>query len=84
MFDVRRAMFITGLCLIASACVDVFVIVDFIRNGGANVGMIVSVMQTSVLIFVGLGAFLGFGSGIDADQTSEPTAATDSDDAIMA
>lgn len=83
-FDVRRAMFVTGLCLIASAIVDVFVIIDFIQNGGANVGLIVSLVQTSVLIVVGLGAFLGFGSIVEPDLTPEPLAPTDSDDAIMA
>lgn len=61
--DARRAMQATGILLIASACVDVFVVVDFIRTGGENIGLIVSVIQSASLIGVGVAAVIVSGQG---------------------
>lgn len=55
-FDTRRAMMITGAALIASALIDIFIIIDFIRSGGANISFALSLIQAAVLVLLGYAA----------------------------
>ena len=41
-----RAMMFTGAALVGSAFIDMFVILDFVRTGGANVGLTITLAQT--------------------------------------
>lgn len=61
-FETRQillAMALTGTALILSGLMDVYVIYDFIRNDGANVGLMVSLVQTVFVLMIGLAATFG-------------------------
>ncbi len=53
------AMGVTGIMLIGSALVDVSIIVDFLRNEGRHAGLIISVIQTGLVLIIGLSAAFG-------------------------
>ena len=83
--DTLRAMVLTGGALIASGLTDIYVIAEFIRNGGQNVPMIVTVMQTGFILVIGGAAAVGRTSEQeDAPQVSPaPPAPSDEDRAIL-
>lgn len=62
-----HAMVFTGAALILSALVDLFVIVDFIRAGGAHIGLTVTLMQTGFVICIGAAGLMG-----QTGATSDP------------
>ncbi|HID68382.1 MAG TPA: AraC family transcriptional regulator [Roseibacterium sp.] len=77
------AMGLTGLTLVASGLTDIYVLVDFIRNDGRNVGLIVSFVQTAFVLVIGLAA--GYGrasvdtSVVPAPRKSEAVLSGDSE-----
>lgn len=82
-----RAMIITGIALICSAITDMFVIVDFIRTQGQNVGLSVTLVQTIFLLSVGLAAVTGQSGGTREEEPGAEAPArkvTQEDDAIVA
>ena len=54
-----RAMIITGIALICSAFMDLYVIIDFLRTGGENIGLSVTLIQSGFLLCIGLAAITG-------------------------
>ncbi len=82
-----RAMGLTGIALIASAFVDLFVIVDFARTGGRHVGLTVSLVQSGFLLLIGVSALMGHSGTTSEDgaQVAGPALApTEQDAAIIA
>jgi len=82
----HRAMVLTGAALVASAVADLFVIVDFIRTGGQNIGFTVALAQSGFLLLIGIAAMAGQ-SGVSEAETAaitETPEAQEEDDAIMA
>lgn len=69
----QKAMMLTGGALMASACADLFVLVDFVRTGGENIGLAVTLLQTGFLFVVALAASAGQSDARD----EEPAATTD-------
>lgn len=69
--DAARAMLLTGLALIASALIDLYVIADFIRTGGQTIGTAITVVQAVVLLAVGAAAAFGQ-SGSPAEDNTPP------------
>ncbi len=65
------AMGLTGFALVASGLTDIYVLVDFIRNEGRNVGLIVSFVQTAFVLVIGLAAGYGRAS-VDTGAVAEP------------
>lgn len=81
------AMFVTGVALIVSAAVDLFVFVDFMRTGGQNVGPALGLMQIGFLLCIGILALWGQSSGTPSHQPEPEVAvpsATEEDTAIIA
>lgn len=82
-----RAMMVTGLALVCSAMMDVYVIVDFIRTGGANIGLVATMIQTGFILCIGLAAVLS-PSGVEGDADMPVEAVqkdiTEEDDVIIA
>lgn len=80
--SILGAMYLTGAALILSGLLDVFVIYDFIRNQGENVGLAVSLAQTGFVLVIGVAAAFGRTSVAPADDNlplAEPEA--DAEDA---
>jgi len=81
-----RAMIITGIALICSAFMDLYVIADFIRTGGQNIGFSVTLIQTGFLLCIGFAAIM---SQSGATENTEPEAelspkdVTEEDEAII-
>lgn len=85
--NAARAMFATGLALVVSAFVDVFVFVDFVRTGGQNIGAALALIQIAFLFSIGIVALWGQSSGARADQPepeAEQPLATEEDAAVIA
>ncbi|MCK8482952.1 AraC family transcriptional regulator [Aliiroseovarius sp. S2029] len=81
------AMFMTGVALIISSVVDLFVFVDFMRTGGQNVGPTLGLMQIGFLLCIGILALWGQSSGARPHKLEPEIAApstTEEDEAIMA
>lgn len=78
-----RAMVFTGVVLILSALVDLFVIVDFIRTRGAHIGLTVTLIQTAFVVCIGVAALMGQTSGATGPEPAKPDI-TEADDAVMA
>lgn len=71
------AMALTGLTMIASALTDIYLIVDFIRNDGRNIALIITVMQTGFVLLIGCAATFGRASAEPAPgpaKTPPPSA----------
>lgn len=81
-----RAMVITGAALICSALADSYVIFDFIRTGGQNVGMAITLLQSAFLLCIGLAAITGHSGAVDEVGEAQSTGApivTQEDDEII-
>jgi AraC-like DNA-binding protein len=65
-----RAMFLTGVALVASGLVDLFLLIDFIKTGGQNVGLSVTLAQSGFLLCVGAAALVGRMEVADETDTS--------------
>ncbi len=57
--EIVIAMALTGSTLIASGLTDVYVIYDFIRHEGRHVGLIISVVQSTFVVVIGICAASG-------------------------
>ncbi len=57
--EIRSAMGLTGVALVLSGLTDVYLIIDFIRNGGRNAGLILTFVQTAFVIVIGMSASFG-------------------------
>ena len=82
-----RAMIFTGGALVCSAFMDVFVIIDFVRTGGENIGLWITLAQSGFLLLIGLAAITGQSSAVENDtQNPEPAGVgvTEEDTAIVA
>jgi AraC-like DNA-binding protein len=82
-----RAMILTGLALMCSAFMDLYVIVDFIRTGGQNIGLFVTLIQTGFLLCIGLAAITGQSGatqGAPREADIRPKDVTQEDSAIVA
>lgn len=66
--DASRAMRLTGLVLIASACVDIYVIVDFIQYEGRHVGSILTLVQALFLLIIGVSAIVAQSKAVEIDD----------------
>ncbi|MEJ6396644.1 helix-turn-helix domain-containing protein [Yoonia sp. 208BN28-4] len=83
------AMVLTGAALVASGLVDVFIIVDFIRTDGQNVGLTIALIQTAFVLCIGLAAFFSAGGTVAEESAADvlqeaDQLATQADDAIIA
>lgn len=84
--NMMRAMILTGAALVFSALIDVFVIVDFIRTGGQNIGLSVTLVQTAFLLCIGLAAIAGEPGSTQEDPidaTPPEKSITEEDGAII-
>lgn len=86
--ETRQILFVmrlTGAGLMLAGLMDVFVIVDFIRTGGQNVGAVTALAQTLFVLVIGLASTSGRSGTALADDAAEPqappedTAAEDAD-----
>lgn len=71
----RNAMGLIGATLVASALTDAFIIYDFIRNSGQTAGHVLSVVQTSFILVIGLAAAFSRSAPDEetgSDSASEP------------
>ncbi|WP_371170668.1 helix-turn-helix domain-containing protein [Aliiroseovarius sp. 2305UL8-7] len=57
--EIRFAMCLTGMALVASGLTDIFLIFDFIRNEGRNAGLVLTFVQTVFILAIGLAASFG-------------------------
>ena len=85
--EISLAMGVTGVALIASALTDIYAIVDFIRNEGRQIGLIVTFVQTTFALLIGVSAMFGRVStaiGPSSDEASaQPNQATLEDSEIV-
>lgn len=74
--QILSAMVVTGVILILSGVMDIFVIQDFVRNGGQNVGLAISMAQVAFVLVIGIAATVGRASGV-APEHMLPTPETE-------
>lgn len=82
----NKAMILTGAALIASAAADLFVIADFIRTGGQNGGLAITLLQTGFLFLIVLAASVGQSDAQDDVQgamVAQRAASSPADDSII-
>ncbi|KHA50663.1 helix-turn-helix domain-containing protein [Sulfitobacter geojensis] len=82
-----RAIRLTGAALVASSVTDVYLIYDFVQNGGRHIGLIVTFVQTAFVLVIGLSAALGQTAAADTGQEQAPPPtppASDEDGEIIA
>jgi len=72
--DIRLAMGLTGMALVLSGLTDIYLIIDFIRNGGRNAGLILTFVQTAFVVVIGVAA--SFGRTAEQAETEEESAAS--------
>lgn len=81
------AIQMTGAALLASGLTDIYLIYDFLQNNGQNAAIIVTFVQSAVILAIGLGAALGQ-SAITEDPSpttqAQDSAATQEDSEIVA
>ncbi|OUD08251.1 hypothetical protein BVC71_13840 [Marivivens niveibacter] len=77
------AMRLIGAGLIASALTDVFIIADFIRNGGDHVGLVITFVQTGFILLIGTASSVAKSAPIDDDPSPTLIDSTDADQAIV-
>jgi len=78
--DIRLAMGLSGVALVASGLTDIFVIIDFIRNDGVNAGAILTFVQTAFIVVIGGAASFGRAASAPASNARAsplPPAATE-------
>ena len=71
--EIRLAMGLTGVMLIASALTDIYVIYDFITIEGRSAGMFLSVVQPVFVVAIGTSAVLGRSAATSDTDTAEPS-----------
>jgi AraC-like DNA-binding protein len=84
--DAWHAMVLTGVALICSAVMDLFVIIDFIRTGGQNIGLWITLAQTGFIFAIGLAAVFGQSGAsedLQAPQKLPPAEITQEDEVII-
>jgi AraC-like DNA-binding protein len=85
--EITIAMCLTGTALVASGLTDVYLIYDFVENGGRNAGLVVTFVQTGFVLAVGVSAIFGR-SAMNAETGSatlvETPLPTDQDSDIVA
>lgn len=82
--DLVSAIWLTAGTLIASGLTDIYVIVDFIRTDGQNVGLVVTVVQTIFVLVIGASAALGRAAQPEPEEPSTASPpGTDEDKAIL-
>ena len=77
------AMRLIGAGLIASALTDVFIIADFVRNGGDHVGLVITFVQTGFILLIGTASSVARSAPIDDDPSLTLIDSTDEDQAII-
>lgn len=65
--EIRFAMCLTGTALVLSGLTDIYLIIDFIQNDGRNAGLILTFVQTTFVIVIGVCASFG-----RTDDLTEP------------
>lgn len=75
----HRALVITALAMIGSAFTDVAIIIDFIRTGGENSGILVTAAQTIALLLIGVAAEIANTNAAASNQESRISAIKVSD-----
>lgn len=83
--DIRLAICLTGIALVASGLTDIYLIIDFVRNDGENVGAILTFVQTAFIIVIGVAASFGrAASPTDPeDDTVQPPAEASEHDTVI-
>lgn len=84
--EIVVATALTGLTLVASSLIDIYVMVDFIYNDGRHVGFTVSFVQSAFVLVIGACAALGRVSQTPESDDEGATQAADvlqEDDAII-
>ena len=80
--QILLAMVLTGVILILSGTVDIFVIHDFLRNDGQNIGLAVSLAQVAFVLIIGIAATFARTSVASVeDMTPAQEAETTAEDA---
>ncbi len=57
--SILKAMRLTSLAMAASGITDIYIVSDFIRTGGQNVGHVIGIAQTSFILVIGLASSVG-------------------------
>lgn len=57
--ELLTAMCLTGIALVVSGLTDIYVIFDFINNEGRNTGFVLTFVQTTFALAIGISATLG-------------------------
>lgn len=81
------ALRLTGAALVASSVTDVYLIYDFVQNSGRHIGLVVTFVQTTFVLAIGLSAALGQSAVADTAQKEMPQQtppSTDEDGEIVA
>lgn len=70
--DIRIAIYLTGVALIASGLTDIYIIYDFLRNEGHSAGLVVTFVQTTFVLIIGGAGMFGRSSKQTARDAVEP------------
>lgn len=85
--DIRTAMGLTGIALIASGLTDAYIVYDYITADGRTAGRVLSVAQTVFILMAGILAVFGKAAEDPGKAASPPApaakAATETDEAIL-
>lgn len=85
--EIRIAIYVTGAALIASGLTDLYIIHDFLRNDGQNAPLVVTFVQTTFVLAIGLSGMFGRSAATVAEDAPPPLPATQAsvaDDEIVA
>jgi AraC-like DNA-binding protein len=85
--EIMIAMCLTGGALVASGLTDVYLIYDFVENGGRNAGLVVTFVQTVFVLAVGISAIFGrstMHAEIEPTTLAETPTPTEQDSDIVA
>ncbi len=79
--DIRFAILLTGVALIASGVTDIYIIYDFVRNDGRNTGLVLTFVQTAFVLIIGGAGLLGRSSEHQTREAAAPAYAPERDQA---
>ena len=85
--EILVAMYLTGTALVASGLTDVYVIYDFLRNDGQTAGLVLTFVQTALVLMIGVAGVFGRATRQTAVEAANPapeTEPTEADSAIIA
>lgn len=70
--EIRIAIYVTGISLIASGLTDIFIIYDFVQNGGRAAPFVISFVQTAFVLAIGISGVFGRSTVVGTEDALPP------------